>query len=68
MMAPGADKIVPMFAPLFTNETVPVDGHIRVNETPGFGVDLNPALKWVRPFVSGRVKPASRERVKTSHL
>ncbi|HNC23334.1 MAG TPA: L-rhamnonate dehydratase [Opitutaceae bacterium] len=50
MMAPQADKIVPMFSPLFTNETVPVDGHVTVSEAPGFGVDLNPALKWSRPF------------------
>ncbi|MSU66712.1 MAG: L-rhamnonate dehydratase [Opitutus sp.] len=51
MMAPGADKIVPMFAPLFTNETVPVDGHVSVSDAPGFGVDLNPALNWSRPFM-----------------
>lgn len=50
MMAPKADTIVPMFAPLFTNETVPVDGHVSVSDAPGFGVDLNPALSWSRPF------------------
>jgi L-rhamnonate dehydratase len=50
MMAPQADKIVPMFAPLFTNETVPVDGHITVSDAPGFGVQMNPELKWTRPF------------------
>ena len=50
MMAPQADRIVPMFAPLFTNETVPVDGHVSVGDAPGFGVDLNPSLKWSRPF------------------
>lgn len=50
MMAPQADKIVPMFTPLFTNETVPVDGLVSVNDAPGFGVELNPALQWARPF------------------
>jgi L-rhamnonate dehydratase len=50
MMAPQADKIVPMFTPLFTNETVPVDGYVTVSDAPGFGVDLNPSLKWNRPF------------------
>lgn len=50
MMAPQADKVVPMFAPLFTDEPVPVDGHVQVTEAPGFGVTLNPALKWNRPF------------------
>lgn len=50
MMAPAADCIVPMFAPLFTEEPVPVDGHIDVDDRPGFGVELNPKLTWTRPF------------------
>jgi L-rhamnonate dehydratase len=50
MMAPKADRVVPMFEPLFTNEPVPVDGHVALGDAPGFGVDLNPALKWQRPF------------------
>jgi L-rhamnonate dehydratase len=50
MMAPKADKIVPMFSPLFTNEAVPTDGHVNLTDAPGFGVELNPKLKWTRPF------------------
>ncbi len=50
MMAPGADRIVPMFQPLFTDEPVPSDGYITLGEAPGFGVNLDPALKWTRPF------------------
>lgn len=50
MMAPNADKIVPMFDPLFTNETVPTDGFVSVSDAPGFGVELNPSLIWRRPF------------------
>jgi L-rhamnonate dehydratase len=50
MMAPNADKVVPMFTPLFSNETVPVDGHVCVSDAPGFGVDLSPDLRWSRPF------------------
>lgn len=50
MMAPQADKIVPMFSPLFANEPVPKDGYMDLDDTPGFGVDLNPDLKWNRPF------------------
>jgi L-rhamnonate dehydratase len=50
MMAPKADRIVPMFSPLFTNEPVPENGYVSVTDAPGFGVDLNPALKWSRPF------------------
>lgn len=53
MMAPQADCIVPMFDPLFVNEPVPVEGHLHVDEKPGFGVELNPALKWSRPYPVG---------------
>jgi L-rhamnonate dehydratase len=52
MMAPQADKIVPMFSPLFTNESVPIDGYVNVSDAAGFGVDLNPELAWKRPFKS----------------
>lgn len=50
MMAPNADRVVPMFEPLFTDEPVPVDGHVTPSEDPGFGVTLNPELQWERPF------------------
>lgn len=53
MMAPAADEVVPMFHPMFANEPVPVDGHVDVPDSPGFGVDLNPGLKWSRPFPVG---------------
>lgn len=46
MMAPRADCIVPMFSSLFTNETVPKNGCVSVSDEPGFGVKLNPNLKW----------------------
>lgn len=52
MMAPQADEVVPMFRPLFTDEPVPVDGHVTPGDAPGFGVTLNPALPWTRPFPS----------------
>ena len=50
MMAPQADRIVPMFSPLFIDEPVPVDGHLDVPDRPGFGVEFNPAVKRDRPF------------------
>ena len=53
MMAPKADKVVPMFTPMFADEPVPESGHVDVPDTPGFGVSLNPALAWTRPFVGG---------------
>ncbi len=49
MMAPKADKIVPMFDPLFQNEPVPINGLMDVSDQPGFGVELSSELIWERP-------------------
>ncbi len=49
MMAPKADKIVPMFDPLFENEPVPINGLMNVSDQPGFGVELSSELTWERP-------------------
>lgn len=49
MMAPAADKVIPMFAPLLLDEPVPVNGKMKVPDAPGFGVRLNPACKFLRP-------------------
>ena len=50
MMAPRADEVIPMFSPLLLDEPVPVNGRLRVPETPGFGVRLNPACALHRPY------------------
>jgi L-rhamnonate dehydratase len=50
MMAPAADKVIPMFAPLLLDEPVPANGRIKVPEAPGFGVRLNPECKLDRPY------------------
>ncbi|RDU97271.1 L-rhamnonate dehydratase [Trinickia dinghuensis] len=50
MMAPEADRVVPMFTPLLLDEPVPVNGRMKVPETPGFGVRLNPECALVRPY------------------
>jgi L-rhamnonate dehydratase len=50
MMAPKADAVVPMFNPLLLDEPVPVNGRMKVPETPGFGVRLNPECALVRPY------------------
>jgi L-rhamnonate dehydratase len=50
MMAPKADEVVPMFTPLLLDEPVPVNGRMKVPETPGFGVRLNPACALHRPY------------------
>lgn len=52
MMAPEADRVVPMFNPLLLDEPVPERGHLRVSalDQPGFGVRLNPEVNLVRPY------------------
>jgi L-rhamnonate dehydratase len=49
MMAPLADQVVPMFTPLLLEEPVPVNGRLKVPDSPGFGVRLNPACALTRP-------------------
>jgi L-rhamnonate dehydratase len=52
MMAPKADKVVPMFAPQLLGEPVPANGRLRVSalDKPGFGVELNPDVALRRPY------------------
>jgi L-rhamnonate dehydratase len=50
MMAPQADRIVPMFAPLLLDEPVPVNGRMKVPDRAGFGVRLNPECQLHRPY------------------
>ncbi len=50
MMAPAADRVVPMFTPLLLDEPVPVNGRLRLPDTPGFGVRLNPDCPLHRPW------------------
>ncbi len=52
MMAPGADRVVPMFSPLFRDEPVPTRGRLRLSalDRPGFGVELDRTLPLERPF------------------
>jgi L-rhamnonate dehydratase len=48
MMAPKADKVVPMFTPLLLDEPVPQNGRLKLPDTPGFGVRLNPECVLTR--------------------
>lgn len=52
MMAPQADKVVPMFNPLLLDEPVPVNGRMKAStlDAPGFGVRLNPDCVLHRPY------------------
>jgi L-rhamnonate dehydratase len=50
MMHENAEEVVPMFSPILLNEPVPVNGRMKVPETPGFGVELNPRVEKFRPY------------------
>jgi L-rhamnonate dehydratase len=52
MMAPKADKVVPMFAPQLLGEPVPQNGRMRASalDKPGFGVELNREIELARPY------------------
>jgi L-rhamnonate dehydratase len=50
MMAPDADKVVPMFTPLLLDEPIPVNGRMKVPDRAGFGVRLNPQCALQRPY------------------
>ena len=52
MMAPEADRVMPMFNHLLLDEPVPVNGKMKVSELdkPGFGVRLNPESILHRPY------------------
>lgn len=52
MMAPGADKVVPMFTPMLEGEPVPANGRMKVSQLdkPGFGVTLSKDINLERPY------------------
>ncbi|KPL53276.1 rhamnonate dehydratase [Prosthecomicrobium hirschii] len=52
MMAPEADRVVPMFHPLLLDEPLPEGGRLKVSalDRPGFGVRLNPDCALHRPY------------------
>ena len=51
VMSPQADHVIPMFEPLLLGEPVPENGHLKVSDRPGFGVELNRDVELERPFV-----------------
>ncbi|XP_013408765.1 uncharacterized protein LOC106172549 [Lingula anatina] len=48
-LSPKADKIIPYFGDLFTDEPLPKDGFIDLPDRPGFGVTLRKD-QLVRPY------------------
>lgn len=41
MISAKADEVVPQFYPLLIDEPIPVNGKLKVDDKPGFGVELN---------------------------
>jgi len=60
VMSPEADRIVPYFGDLFTDEPLPKDGWIDLDPNkPGFGVTLNKAkMDFKRPYPRAVPAPA----------
>lgn len=54
IMAPKADRVVPMFTPLLLDEPVPENGRLKLSDAPGFGVRLNPDCKLRSLTQTGR--------------
>ena len=50
MMAPAADRVVPMFHPQLIGEPVPINGRLKLSDSPGFGVELNRSIALHRPY------------------
>ncbi len=49
--SPKGDKIVPVFGSLFKNEPEIINGHVTLDDSPGFGLDLNVDLNDLkRPY------------------
>jgi len=49
--SPKGDTVGPVFGTLFDGDDLPVDGHIRLADRPGFGLDLRrDRVSLARPF------------------
>lgn len=65
--SPDGKSVYPVFGDMFTNEPVPINGWMDVSvlDRPGFGLDLNPALRLIdaqyllNPTPQRALKPAS---------
>ena len=56
MMAPKADKVIPMFSPLLLDEPAPKNGRMSLSDLPGFGVRLNSECRLYSPARRGEEK------------
>ncbi|HEY2669066.1 MAG TPA: L-rhamnonate dehydratase [Rugosimonospora sp.] len=49
MLTGACDRVTPQHRG-FLGETAPVDGHVRLDDSPGFGLTLDPATRRRRPI------------------
>jgi aerobic-type carbon monoxide dehydrogenase small subunit (CoxS/CutS family) len=70
VLSPAADKIVPLFGAIFTDEPLPKDGYIDLDDSkPGFGVTLNKAgVVLTRPYAHTPLTYEQAEAAKTARL
>lgn len=54
MMAPQADKLVPIFGDLFDAEPLPANGFLDIPNLPGWGVNVSEKIELVRPYTHGK--------------
>ena len=68
VLSPAADKIVPLFGAIFTDEPLPKDGYIDLDDSkPGFGVTLNKAgVVLTRPYAHTPLTYEQAEAAKTA--
>lgn len=52
VMAGAGDEILPWNAPLLRGEVLPVAGHIRLTDAPGFGLELDDSVPLLRPITA----------------
>lgn len=50
VMQNNGDEILPFHTPLLTGEALPSDGRIVLDESPGFGLELDESIRIVRPM------------------
>lgn len=50
VMQNNGDEILPFHAPLLTGEALPENGRIVLDESPGFGLELDESVRIVRPM------------------
>ena len=52
VMSGHGDTIAPQHEPLLRGESLPVDGRISLDESPGFGLTLDESVTLLRPITS----------------